>query len=440
MLRSGTHTAEDCGSTEAETARMLSVVIPAYNEEDGIAEIIERVLDVKPALNDMDVALELIVVDDGSSDRTSEIVRGYPEVRLLRHDPNRGYGAALKTGFCAARGGLLGFLDADGTYPPESFPELCAEILDNGADVVVGSRRSGAASGMPAVRRVGNFIWSNLVSVLSSHRVRDPASGMRVFRREALARLYPLPDGLNFTPVMSTRTVHEGLNLVELPMPYEERQGRSKLNVIEDGMRFLRTIIWTAMLYNPARILGGVGFATFALGSLIALVLVGTRLSGIETLGPWGVAGTFAAVVLGVTGFDLFALGATFNYAVALFHGDGIIQQGLFGRPIFDPPLDRHFWWMGLLSILGGLTLGGVSLRLGMNGWPIDRLWLYLLAGTMLMLMGVQLVIFWVIMRVLEELSGRAAAVEADMELTGDTAFERGNVGTSTRVERGYRG
>ncbi|MGC9358568.1 MAG: glycosyltransferase family 2 protein, partial [Anaerolineae bacterium] len=371
------------------------------------------------------VGLELIVVDDGSSDRTSEIVRGYPEVRLLRHDPNRGYGAALKTGFCAANGDLLGFLDADGTYPPESFPELCTEILDNDADVVVGSRRSGAASGMPAVRRVGNFIWSNLVSVLSSHRVIDPASGMRVFRREALARLYPLPDGLNFTPVMSTRTVHEGLNLVEIPMAYEERQGRSKLSVVEDGMRFLRTIIWTAMCYNPARVLGGVGFATFVVGLLIALVLAGMRLSGIETLGPWGVAGTFAAVVLGVTGFDLFALGATFNYAVALFHGDGIIQRGLFGRPIFDPPLDRHFWWMGLLSLVGGLALGGVSLALGMNGWPIDRLWLYLLAGTMLTLMGVQLVIFWVIMRVLEELSGRDAAVQADLETTGDITFER---------------
>jgi hypothetical protein len=410
----------DCVEAVATETSMLSVVIPAYNEEDGIAEIVERVLAMRRPLEAMGVGLELLVVDDGSADRTSEIVRGYPEVRLLRHAPNRGYGAALKTGFCAARGDLLGFLDADGTYPPESFPELCTEILEKGADVVVGSRRSGAASGMPAVRRVGNFVWSNLVSLLSSHRVIDPASGMRVFRREALARLYPLPDGLNFTPVMSTRTVHEGLALVEIPMPYEERQGRSKLHVVEDGMRFLRTIIWTAMLYNPARILGGVGFAMFALGTLIALILVGMRLTGTTSLGPWGVTGTFAAVVLGVTGFDLFALGATFNYAVALFHGDGIIQRGLFGRPIFDPPLDRHFWWMGLLSLAGGLLLGGVSLGLGLNGWPVERLWLYLLAGTMLTLMGVQLVIFWIIMRVLEELSGREAAVRADLEVEGD--------------------
>jgi glycosyltransferase involved in cell wall biosynthesis len=407
---------ETAGEVRAST---LSVVIPAYNEEDGIAEIVERVLAVGPALEGIGVGLELIVVDDGSGDRTAEIVRGYDGVRLLRHDPNRGYGAALKTGFCAARGDLLGFLDADGTYPPESFPELCLQVLEHDADVVVGSRRSGAASGMPVVRKVGNFIWSNLVSALSSQRVVDPASGMRVFRRSALDRLYPLPDGLNFTPVMSTRAVHERLNFVEIPMPYEERKGRSKLNVVEDGVRFLRTIVWTAMLYNPARVLGGAGFALFVAGALVALGLVGLRLSGVDYLGPWGVAGTFTSVALLFIGFSLFALGATFNYLVALFHRD-IVQQGLFGRPIFDPPLDQQFWWMGLLSFAGGLAVSGAALLLGLNGWDVERLWLYLLTGTLFTLMGAQLVIFWVIMRVLEELSQRDVMVRADLEVTGD--------------------
>lgn len=393
---------------------LLSVVIPAYNEEAGIAEIVERVLAVRPALAEIGVDLELIVVDDGSKDRTAEIVRSYPEVRLLQHNPNRGYGAALKSGFCAARGELLGFLDADGTYPPEFFPALCQQIFA-GADVVVGSRRSGAASGMPLVRKIGNFIWANLVSLLSGQRVIDPASGMRVFRRSALEKLYPLPDGLNFTPVMSTRAVHEGLKLVEIPMPYEERLGRSKLSVVEDGMRFLRTIVWTALYYNPARPLGGVGFGLFTLGALIALVLVGIRLAGIAQLGPLGVVATFTAMLCGVVGFDLFALGATFNYLVALFN-KAVVQKGLFGRPIFDPPLDRSFWWMGGLAFVGGLLFSVVSALLGMNGWPIERLWLYLLAGTMLMLLGIQLLVFWVIMRVLEELSQREARIRYDLE------------------------
>ena len=400
---------------EMETqSAVLSIVIPAYNVEDGIDAIVERVLAVRPALAEAGIGdLELIVVDDGSADRTAEMAERLG-VRVVRHPANKGYGAALKTGFNAARGDLLAFLDADGTYPPECFPDLCREALA-GADLVVGSRRSGAASEMPLVRRVGNLLWSNLVTLLGNHRVIDPASGMRVFRREALERLYPLPDGLNFTPVMSTRAVHEHVRLVEVPIPYKERVGRSKLSVVHDGMRFLRTIVTTALSYNPVRLLGGVGVGLVALAGLIAIVLVGMRAAGTAELGPWGVASTFLAVTLGIAGIDLFALGATFNYLVTLFHKRPV-RQGLFGRPIFRVPLDRHFWWMGGLAVIAGLAFGVVSLVLGLEGWPIERLWLYLLAGTMLVLVGLQLSIFWVIMRVLEELSQREALVKADME------------------------
>jgi len=394
---------------------MLSIVIPAYNEEDGIAAIVERVLAVRPAVMATGLTdMELIVVDDGSADHTADIVADYPDVRLVRHPHNRGYGAALKTGFCAARGDLVGFLDADGTYPPEHFPDLCRAVL-GGADLVVGSRRSGAASDMPFVRRVGNLAWSSLVSLLGNRRVLDPASGMRVCRREAFTQLYPLPDGLNFTPVMSSRAVYENLRMVEVPIPYKERLGHSKLHVVRDGMRFLQTILWTSLNYNPVRILGGLGVTAFTVGVLIALVFVGMRLAGITTLGPWGVGGAFAAVVLGIAGVDFFALGATFNYLVSLFHRRPV-RQGLFGKPIFDPPLDRHFWWLGALGVAGGFLLDLTSLILGLNGWSIERLWLYLLAGTMGILVGLQLMIFWVIMRVLEELSQRDARIQSDME------------------------
>jgi glycosyltransferase involved in cell wall biosynthesis len=400
--------------TPQTNGSVLSIVIPAWNEEDGIAAIMDRVQAVEPALAEVGVTeLELVVVDDGSSDRTAEIVEAHSHARLVCHPTNKGYGAALKTGFSAARGDLLGFLDADGTYPPECFPDLCSEALA-GADLVVGSRRSGADSQMPTVRRIGNLLWSNLVTLLGNRRVIDPASGMRVFRRDALESLYPLPDGLNFTPVMSTRAIHEGIRFSEIPIPYTERVGRSKLSVVEDGMRFLRTIIWTALNYNPVRILGGIGASLFSLATVIAFVLVAMRLSGTTTLRPAGVAAVFVAVVLAIAGVDIFALGITFNYLVSLFHKRPV-RQGLFGDPIFEKPLDRHFWWMGLLGILAGLAFGGASVILGLGGWPIERLWLYLLAGTMLVLVGTQLVIFWVIVRVLEELSQREALVEADL-------------------------
>jgi hypothetical protein len=213
---------------------------------------------------------------------------------------------------------------------------------------------------------------------------------------------------------MSTRTAHESLKVVELPVPYKERVGRSKLSVVRDGMRFLQTILWTALNYNPVRILGGLGVFFMGLALLIGLVILGLRLSGVTVLGPWGVGFSYAAVLLAMAGINLFALGVTFNYLVSLFHKRPI-RQGLFGRPIFKTPLDRQFWWIGLLMLLGGFIFGLVSFILALNGWPITRLWLYLLAGTMLILAGMQLEIYWLIVRILDELSQREIKVQSDM-------------------------
>ncbi|UCC62372.1 MAG: glycosyltransferase family 2 protein [Anaerolineae bacterium] len=393
----------------------LSVVIPAYNEEDGIADIVERVLSVKTPLTEAGVQeMELIVVDDGSSDRTAEIVASYPQVRLIRHARNKGYGAALKTGFHQAKGDLLAFLDADGTYPPEFFPQLCQTAIQQEADLVIGSRMAGEDSQMPLTRRVGNFFFANLISLISNERISDSASGMRVLRREALPHLYPLPDGLNFTPVMSTRALHEGIRMVEVPITYSERAGRSKLSVVRDGARFLNSIIWTAMNYNPVRILGGAGAAAMGLAVIIVAVLVIMRLQGITTLGPWGVFGLFTAGVALVAGVSIFSLGATFNYLVTLFHRRPI-RQGLLGQPLFKTPLEKHFGWVGLLALLGGLTLSTGALVLGLTGWDISRLWFWMVSSAMIVLMGLQLLISWFVMQVLAKLSLRDTLVEDDM-------------------------
>jgi len=394
----------------------LSIVIPAYNEEDGIQAVMNRVLSIRSALAQAGVEeMELIVVDDGSHDRTAELVAATPGVRLLQHKRNGGYGAALKTGFAAARGELIGFLDADGTYPPEHFPALCRKALAEDADIVIGSRMAGAESRMPLVRRVGNFIFAHLVSLVSAHRISDSASGMRVFKKAILQRLYPLPDGLNLTPVMSTRALHEGLKMVEVPIPYSERAGRSKLSVVRDGIRFGQSIVWTALTYNPVRQLGFIGLACLAVTAAVGLALVILRVQGVTTLGPLGVFALFAATTLGVAGVSIFSLGATFNYLVSLFYKRPV-RQGMFGRRIFREPLDRHFWWMGLLGMIGGIALGIASLALGMNGWDITRLWFWLLLAAMVGLVGLQLIISWLIMRALEELSRRDARVAEDCQ------------------------
>lgn len=397
----------------------LSVVIPALNEENGIADIMQRVLAVGPQLPPAGVdSLELIVVDDGSSDRTAEIVRGTAGVRLEQHPVNRGYGAALKTGFRAANGELLAFLDADGTYPPEYFPLLCETLLQNGNDIVVGSRMAGAESEMPMTRRIGNTVFAAMISLLGRQRITDSASGMRVFRREVLEKLYPLPDGLNFTPIMSTRALHEDVHMVEVPIPYSERVGRSKLSVVRDGTRYVQTITWTALNYNPVRILGMAGLIALGIAGLIALAVVAARLSGVTTVGPLGGFGLFLMLVLAVTGVSLFNLGATFNYLVALFH-QRPVKQGLFGKPLFDPPLDKHFWWMGLAGLIAGLAIGLITLGLAMNGWPSSRMWFYYLLSAMLFLVGLQFLISWILMRVLEELSQRDRVAAEDLGTAG---------------------
>jgi hypothetical protein len=389
----------------------LSVVIPAYNEEQGIAEIIRRVLDTRQALHGVGVdGLELLVVDDGSRDRTAQIASSQEGVRLIRHAGNRGYGAALKTGFGQAGGELIGFLDADGTYPPEYFPPLCQATL-TGSDLAIGSRLAGAENHMPLARRVGNLFFAALLSLLGRAHVSDSASGMRVFRREVLTLLCPLPDGLNLTPVMSARALHERMRVAEVPIPYSERQGRSKLSVVRDGSLFLRSMVWTVLGYNPVRILGLLGLAGVGLAGVTTLGLAVARLSGIRQLGPWSVAAVYSALVLGVTGVSLFTLGVTFNYLVTLFHGRPV-RQGLFARPLFRSPLERQFGWLGLAAVGLGVMVGAASLSLGVRGWEIARLWLYLLGSALLILIGVQLLISWVLTRVLEELSQRG--VQAD--------------------------
>lgn len=395
---------------------ILSVVIPAYNEENGIKEIAERVLAVEPALKKSGVErMELLVVDDGSKDRTAEVAEAIPGVSLIRHPKNKGYGAALKTGFSKASGELIGFLDADGTYPPEYFPQLCQSAL-NGSELVIGSRMAGEESQMPVTRRIGNFFFANLLSILGRQKVTDSASGMRVFKREILAQIYPLPDGLNLTPVMSTRALHEGIKIVEVPIPYSERVGRSKLSVIRDGQLFLQSMVWTAMSYNPVRILGLIGLSGIGLAGLVFIGLLINRLNGVTTLGPWGVLALFVALVSSIAGLNIFALGVTFNYLVSLFYKKPI-RQGLFGKPIFKTPLDQQFGWMGGVSVLAGILMAVVSLSLGMNGWAIDRLWFYLLGSAMLFLAGIQLFVYWLLLRILEELSQREIITKHDMGL-----------------------
>lgn len=408
----------------------LSVIIPAYNEEDGMLAILVRVLALRPALATVGVdELEVIVVDDGSEDRTPQLAATQPDVRLLRHAHNSGYGAALKTGFATARGDWLGFLDADGTYPPEAFPALYQAACQQHAELVIGSRMAGAVSQMPAMRRLGNLLFARLVSLLSDQAVTDAASGMRLFKRALLPRLYPLPDGLNFTPVMSTRALYEQISMIEVPIAYSDRVGRSKLSIVKDGVRFAQSIIWTALHYNPVRPLGFLGLNAWLIAGTIGAGLVGARVQGITDVSPLGAFALFAALVLAVAGGSLVTLGMSFNYCVALFHKMPV-QPSSLGRTLERRGWVHYFGGAGLALFLLGLGVAGLSLWLGLQGWAVARLWLYYLTSACLTLVGLQLTIAWLQIQVLETLRTRADLVADDLRgkawLAGREKAEQG--------------
>ena len=250
---------------------LLSIVIPALNEEESIASTVQRCLDARERIQRVGLVrdIEVIVVSDGSTDRTApiaqEIAAREPSVRVIVFEKNRGYGAAIKEGFGQSAGELVSFLDADGTCDPNYFGELCAALQADQAAVVLGSRM-GPGNQMPRVRRLGNRIYALLLGSLSGRAVTDTASGMRVLRRDCLRDLYPLPDGLHFTPAMSARAVMSDVRIVEVPMSYSERVGESKLHVLRDGVRFLYAIRDAAMLYRPSRMFGVAAVAAVLIG------------------------------------------------------------------------------------------------------------------------------------------------------------------------------
>lgn len=252
----------------------LLIVIPALNEEQSIESIILRTEQAKKHICDnckID-AVHMVVVSDGSSDNTVSITKRHSDkTNLIIFEKNRGYGAAIKEGWKSMEDAdLFAFIDADGTCDPLFFSELCNMIIEQGADIALGSRLN-KNSEMPFVRRIGNTLFSLMLSFVANKRIKDTASGMRVIRKTAINKIMPLPDGLHFTPAMSARAILcEDIIILEKEMKYLEREGASKLNVWKDGIRFLLVILENIFLYFPNKIFNV--FACFCLSISIVII------------------------------------------------------------------------------------------------------------------------------------------------------------------------
>lgn len=212
-----------------------TVVIPAYNEEEAITSTIEGIKNV------VDDSCEILVVDDGSHDKTFELAKG-AGVRVLRHEKNMGKAVALETGVRNATGEIIATIDADCTYEAAKIGEL-VKLIESGSDLAIGSRFLGRARGLKLLNRAGNWLFSSLISLFTGQRITDAQSGLRAFRRELFYRLAVQAKGLDWETEMTARAVREGYSVVEIPIEYYERVGTSKLHPFKDGYRMLRGVL-----------------------------------------------------------------------------------------------------------------------------------------------------------------------------------------------------
>ena len=232
----------------------LSMVVPAYNEREGIGKTLRE---IKGIVDNLDIRNEFIVVDDGSTDGTLEVLGSIEGIRVIRHERNIGYGAAIKRGMEEARYEWIGITDADGTYPNERIPELVSAMGEN--DMVVGARVMKGVR-IPWVRKPAKWILTQLANYLTQQKIPDLNSGLRIFKKQVVEGfLNILPDRFSFTTTITLAMLCDNYKVLFVPIEYYHRTGKSKIRPLHDTMNFLQMIVRTILYFNPLRIFLPVG-------------------------------------------------------------------------------------------------------------------------------------------------------------------------------------
>ena len=276
----------------------LSIVIPAYNEENGIAPVLEELEETLESL-ELGMPVEVIIVNDGSSDKTSEAIEPFlgELIKLVDHPENRGYGASLKTGIRHAQHPWILITDADGTYPNEFIPDVLEHHGDY--EMVVGAR-IGEKAHIPLIRRPPKWALRKLASTLSNQHIPDLNSGFRLMKRVVVEKYFNiLPNGFSFTTTITLAMFSAGYNVRYVPINYHRREGKSKIHPIKDTLNFVKLIIRTIIYFDPLRV-----FIPVALSFFLASLAVG--------FGSYFALGELmdvTTVVLFITAVQLLAIG-----------------------------------------------------------------------------------------------------------------------------------
>lgn len=266
----------------------VSVLIPACNEEGALADTIAAIEKHRALFDEM----EIIVINDGSDDRTGEVARAL-SVTLIEHETTRGYGASLKEGLQRAKGEFILIADADGTYPLEEIPRLAADMTT--FDMVIGAR-TGDVVKIPLLRQVGKWIITQLAEYLSRQKIPDLNSGFRIFRKDVAMRFLAMyPDGFSFTTTITLAMLTNHYRVNFLPINYHRRVGKSSIHPVRDFINFTILIIRICACFKPLSVFVPPALLLIALGVLKGAIDYGQQhhlgglaitmtLTGIQTL------------------------------------------------------------------------------------------------------------------------------------------------------------
>lgn len=337
----------------------ITVVLPCLNEEDSVGLVVQEAL---VALDATGIPGEVLVIDNGSLDRSAEVA-SEAGARVI-NEPRRGYGRALRTGIKEARGTIIVMADADWTYDMKQIPRLLEPVLGGEADIAIGSRLDSADRlTMPLLHKyLGTPVLTALIRRAGNYRdLRDSQSGFRCFRKDSIEALSLRSDGMEFASEMLIKGSLRSLRVVDVPTGYRKRIGTSKLNTLDDGWRHLRLII----LLAPELILVVPGGTLFVLGVILsAAAFLPSRGISVGSL-RW--QPIFFATIALMLGLQMMLVGLVFVWRRAslagtkIEHGLGFIRNRSF-------PLACGV--AGALLILGGVGLDAILLVNSLQGWP----------------------------------------------------------------------
>ena len=243
-----------------------SVVIPAFNEADGIADVVSGLLG-SAAWH------EILVVDDGSTDATSAAAQA-AGARVVRHPYNKGNGASVKSGIREATGEYVLIIDADGQHEPADATRLVSRLGDY--DLVIGARAH--ATQATVARRLGNHLLNGLASYLTGRPIPDLTSGFRAARRQHLREfIHLLPNGFSTPTTTTLAFIKAGYNVVFEPVEARLRVGQSKIRLLRDGAKFSLIVLKVVTIFSPLRVFLPVSLASFAVGLGYAMWTIATQ-------------------------------------------------------------------------------------------------------------------------------------------------------------------